>query len=268
MLYDIAYQTSGYELNDGLLYHKGRICVPNGKLRATLLRYYHDAISAGRLGVEETLKAITRTFTWTGLHEKVAQYIKRCDRCQRDKSRTSSKLDLLEALEPANRQWEVLTTDFSMDLSCATTGYDALMVVVDKLSKSVVLIPTVTLVTGKEAPKLPLHTVYRCNGLSRKIISDLDTCFTSALWQELPLLLQIRLAMSSSFPQRPIYRRSGPARGHWVCLQLQRSQSHRLNAVSTQYRFRPFHRPGGTSKHAFQQCAIRQGLCRTNGGTF
>jgi hypothetical protein len=72
MAYDFAHKLSGYELNDGLLYHKGRICVSNGKLRATLLHDYHDAISAGHLGVDKTLETLTRTFTWPGLHQQVA----------------------------------------------------------------------------------------------------------------------------------------------------------------------------------------------------
>jgi hypothetical protein len=100
MAYDFASPTKGYEVKDGLLHHKGRICVPNGKLRSTLLHDYHDIISGGHLNVDKTLEALIRTFTWPGLHEQVAKYVKTCDRCQRDKSRTDSKLGLLEAIDP------------------------------------------------------------------------------------------------------------------------------------------------------------------------
>jgi transposase-like protein len=86
-----------------------------------------------------------------------------------------------------------------MDLPRTTTGYDTLMVVIDKLSKEMTLIPTVTTVTGKRAAKLFFENVYRYHGLPRKIISDRDPCFTGALWKELHRLLQVHLAMLSSF---------------------------------------------------------------------
>jgi hypothetical protein len=78
-------------------------------------------------------------------------------------------------------------------------GFDAILVVVDKLSKSIVLIPTHTVVTAKETAWLYFNQVCCCHGLALKFISDRDVRFTSSFWQELHRLLQVKLAMSSSF---------------------------------------------------------------------
>jgi hypothetical protein len=78
-------------------------------------------------------------------------------------------------------------------------GFDAILVVVDKMSKSIVLIPTHTVVTAKETAGLYVNHVYFRHGLARKFISDRDVRFTGAFWQGLHRLLQVKLAMSSSF---------------------------------------------------------------------
>jgi Chromo (CHRromatin Organisation MOdifier) domain len=88
--------------------------------------------------------------------------------------------------------------DFVMALP-PSSGFDAIFVVVDKLSKSIVLISTHTTVTAKETARIYFIYVYCRHGLARKVISDRDVRFTGAFWQELHRLLQVKLAMSSSF---------------------------------------------------------------------
>jgi hypothetical protein len=70
-------------------------------------------------------------------------------------------------------------------------------VVVDKLSKSIVLIPTQTTVSAKETARLYFNYVYCRHGLARKIISDRDVRSTGKFWLELHKLLQVKLAVSS-----------------------------------------------------------------------
>jgi hypothetical protein len=85
--------------------------------------------------------------------------------------------------------------DFVMALP-PSNGFEAILVV-DKLSKSIVLFPTTTTITAKETSRLYFKKVYCRHGLARKIISDRDVRFTGAFWQELHRLLQVKLTMSS-----------------------------------------------------------------------
>jgi hypothetical protein len=62
-----------------------------------------------------------------------------------------------------------------------------------------VLIPTVSTVSAKETARLYFNFVYCRHGLARKIVSDRYVRFTGSFWRELHRLLQLRLAMSSSF---------------------------------------------------------------------
>jgi hypothetical protein len=89
--------------------------------------------------------------------------------------------------------------DFIMYLPKSKARHNAILFVVDKLSKAMTLIPTNSTVSAQQVSQLFLKDVYRLHGLPRKIISDRDITFTGKFWQELHRLVQTKLAMSSSF---------------------------------------------------------------------
>jgi Integrase zinc binding domain len=184
---------------DGLLFVKqGRLCVPDGSTRLVLMHDHHDAIVSGHLGVAKTLDRLSRNFTWPSTFAQVTAYVSTCDRCQRDKSSNQRPTGLFQPLEVPDEPWAHVSMDFVMSLP-PSGGFDAILVVVDKLSKSIVLNPTHTVVTAKKTARLCFNQVYCRHGLARKFISDLDVRFTGSFWQELHRLLQVKLAVSSSF---------------------------------------------------------------------
>jgi hypothetical protein len=67
--------------------------------------------------------------------------------------------------------------DFIMDLPKSKAGHDDILVVVDKLSKAMTLIPTNTTVSTQQVAHIFLKDVYRLHRLPRKIISDRDVRF-------------------------------------------------------------------------------------------
>jgi Integrase zinc binding domain len=180
-------------------YKDGKLCVPIGKLRQTLMHDAHDIIVAGHLGIDKAIASIRKMFEWGGMSKDFAKYVRTCDRCQRNKPAPSKPIGLLHPLEVPSRNWEHVTMDFIMDLPKTKAGHDAVLVVVDKLSKAMTLIPTKSSVSAQQVAQLFLNDVYRLYGLLRKIISDADVRYTGMLWQELHRLLQTKLAMSSSF---------------------------------------------------------------------
>jgi Integrase zinc binding domain len=158
----------------------------------------HDAIVSGHLGVAKTLDRLSRNFTWPSMYAQVTAYVSTCDCCQRDKSSNQRPTGLLQPLEVPDEPWSHVSLDFFMDLP-PSGGFDAILVVLHKLSKSLVLVPTNTTVTAKETARLYFNNVYCRHGLARNIISDRDVRFTGTLMQELHRLLQVKLAKSSSF---------------------------------------------------------------------
>jgi hypothetical protein len=88
--------------------------------------------------------------------------------------------------------------DFITTLPVTKENNDAVMVIVDKLTKLVMFIPTRTDMDTVETAKKFFNHWYRWFGLPKKIISDRDGRFISRFWKELFRLTQTRLAMSTN----------------------------------------------------------------------
>jgi transposase InsO family protein len=78
-------------------------------------------------------------------------------------------------------------------------GYDAVMNVVDPVSKRAHFIPTNTTITAAGAARLFLHHVWKLHGLPRNVVSDRGVQFVREFTRELYRLLAIRIAASTAY---------------------------------------------------------------------
>jgi len=80
-----------------------------------------------------------------------------------------------------------------------SSGHDAVMTVVDAVSKRVHFIPMHTTVTAEEAARLFLHYVWKLHGLPKRIVSDRGPQFVALFTKELYRLLGIRISSSTAW---------------------------------------------------------------------
>jgi Integrase zinc binding domain/Chromo (CHRromatin Organisation MOdifier) domain len=140
--------------------------LPDGQLRLVLLHDAHDAIIAGHLGIDKTYAALKRHFSWTGMQGQVAAYVCSCYRCQRNKASNQRAVGLLQPLEVPSEPWDHVSLDFVMSLP-PSHGHDAILVVVDKLSK-----PPADIARGRKfAPKFagPYNIVLKFSPVTYKL---------------------------------------------------------------------------------------------------
>jgi len=78
-------------------------------------------------------------------------------------------------------------------------GYNAILVVVDCLSKQIHTIPTVTSLDSTEVAQLFLEHVWHHHGLLEEVISDCRPAFVSNFSCELTALLGVKLTPSTSY---------------------------------------------------------------------
>ena len=71
-----------WEMIDGLLWYKGFIYVPNDvTLRRDITERYHNTLSAGHPGENETLELVSRNYWWPQMGHFIREYVSTCDVC-------------------------------------------------------------------------------------------------------------------------------------------------------------------------------------------
>ncbi|KAG7668438.1 hypothetical protein KSW81_002322 [Nannochloris sp. 'desiccata'] len=193
-----------WSLHDGFIYEEKNgeklIYVPASKsLKDLIIHDHHDAAIAGHLGRDKTIAAIGTTYTWPGMREDIARYVAECPTCQVVKSSNQVTPGLLSPLDIPCRRWEQIHIDLIGPLPVTPRGFDAIVTIVDRLSKAAVFIPTTMTVTARQLAELFFNNVFRHYGLPSIIISDRDPRFTSNFWRALMDHLGISLHMTAAY---------------------------------------------------------------------
>jgi hypothetical protein len=75
------------EDDEGLLWYKGRICVPNIKeLKEKILHEAHESAYSIHPGGNKMYHDLKATYWWYGMKRDVAEYVAHCDTCERVKT--------------------------------------------------------------------------------------------------------------------------------------------------------------------------------------
>ena len=193
-------QHGSYAVRDGLIYVQEQVLVPKDtSIRTQLLAEAHDASVSGHVGVAKTLELLTRTYYWSGMHKDVKQYVTSCLPCQANKPSHQHPMGLLQPLPIPERRWQQVSMDLITQLPRTRQGHDAIVVFVDKLSKMMHCMPTVTSVDAPQLAALFFRSVVRHHGVPSSIVSDRDARFTSLFWRALWQQLGTKLAMSTAY---------------------------------------------------------------------
>ena len=186
--------------SQGFVMRGSCIVVPdNPDLRSLILQECHDTPYSGHYGTGKTLRAVGKLFWWPSLSADVAAFVLSCTTCQRNKHRRHRPYGLMQPLELPDGPFDSISYDFITKLPLTPQGNDTICVFVDRFSKMAIFVPCTETITAKGFAKLYVDHVQAAQGLSKTFVSDRDTRFTSAFWQEVTALLGTRLCMSSAF---------------------------------------------------------------------
>jgi len=138
------------------------------------------------------LELVSRNYWWPQMSRYIGQYLSTYDLCLRTKLIRQALVDKLHSLQIPDLRWNMLSMDFVVELPLSS-GHDAVMTVVDLVSKQVHFILTHMTVTAEEAARLFLYQVWKLHSLSKCIISDCRPQFIAHFTRELYCLLGIKL---------------------------------------------------------------------------
>src|SRR5258708_7775133 len=144
------------------------------------------------------LELVSHNYWWLGISHYVASYVAGCDACNHSKSFPMQKVGKLTPNRIPSHHWEVISVDTIGEL-LESKGYNAILVVVDRLSKCMHAMPTITMVDSTGVAHLFLEHVWRHHRLLEAIISDRGSTFISNFSRELATLLNIQLTPSTAY---------------------------------------------------------------------
>lgn len=186
------------EMNRVVIY-KGLVYVlKNRKLREKIIAAHHDTIIAGHPGQHKTTEYVTRNYWWPTMSGQIARYCVGCIRCQESKPRVGTPAAPLNPHEIPSEPWQNISVDFIDPLS-ESRGYKMIMVVVDMLTKEVIIEPCSEEISGRGTAELLFKKVVMKKGLFRKITSDRGPQFVLGFMKELWEMLGTKTNLSTAF---------------------------------------------------------------------
>ena len=89
--------------------------------------------------------------------------------------------------------------DFVSGFSCTSSGYDAIWVIIDRLTKTAHFLLIKKTYSTNRLVRLYVNQIVYLHGVPVSIVSDKGATFTLVFWQELHKALGIRLVFSTAF---------------------------------------------------------------------
>jgi hypothetical protein len=85
---------------EGVVWFKDRLCVPDiTSIRELILKEAHETAYSIHPGSEKMYQDLKKRFWWYGMKREIAEYVARCDSCQRIKAEHQRPAGLLQPLQ-------------------------------------------------------------------------------------------------------------------------------------------------------------------------
>jgi hypothetical protein len=117
---------------------------------------------------------------------------------QLDKVQHRQPIGKLHPSETPEAPWDVISIDFIVKLP-ESHGYDAIMNVINSVTKHMHFIPMHTTINAKGTALLFLKEVWKHHGTPQVVVLDRGPQFIARFTCELYKLLEIKLAMSTAY---------------------------------------------------------------------
>jgi Integrase zinc binding domain/Chromo (CHRromatin Organisation MOdifier) domain/RNase H-like domain found in reverse transcriptase/Integrase core domain len=179
----------GTKNSEGVWMFQGAIIVPK-RLEKLVIKECHDGVLQGHFGEARTVEKIQRKYYFPGMIKKVRRYIKACEDCQRNKEDHHKPYGKMqEWQQELKKPWQHITMDFMMGMPetqdpVSGKSVKQILVVVDRFSKQVILIPIRKDADTEEVIELLWRYIFSVFGIPLTITTDRDKIFRSEKWKE------------------------------------------------------------------------------------
>jgi hypothetical protein len=128
----------------------------------------------------------------------IGRYVSICDMCLCTKANCQTPARELNPLPVPDAPWDTISVDFIVELP-ESEGKDAIMVVVDSVTKCAHFVDMVTTLSAAGTARLYVQHIWKHYGLPGKALSDRGPQFIAEFMKELYQLLGIKLAATTAY---------------------------------------------------------------------
>lgn len=194
-----------FRLIDGVLYRRAKgfqedraaLVVPKC-LRSEILRYCHDATTAGHLGVKRTWEKVRCRYFWPKMFSYVSKYVLSCPDCQTRKQPPGRPVGFLQPIPPAGRPFQQVGMDFIGPFTKSKAGNRYIVVITDYHTKWVEAVACPA-ATAAEAARAFVEQIVLRHGAPEKVISDRGQHFVANLTEEIFRLVGSEHATTTAY---------------------------------------------------------------------
>lgn len=163
-------------------------------MRKSTLITFHDLM--GHTAVDNTVDKITQSYWFPSIRRYAKHYIRRCIECILNKLPEGKQAGELHPIPPGRRPYSVIHVDHLGPFVQSSRKNNALMILVDNMTKFVHLYPMRRAVTKYVITALKKFILER--GAPARIITVRGTCFTSREFAEFCVSQGVRHTLNSS----------------------------------------------------------------------
>jgi hypothetical protein len=189
---------------DGLFYFLDadwatRLCVPQSMVNF-VLEWIHDSPSeSAHAGLKRFSARLRELFYWPNMLKDAEEFGASCDICQKIKVDHGRKMGALRPAHIPKKPFATVSLDLITGLPpSGDKQYTAVLVIVDKLTKFAIIIPTHNELSREGFAELFMDRVVHIFGLPDRIITDRDKRWATDFWKSIVANYGSKMTLSSS----------------------------------------------------------------------
>ncbi|KAI5385795.1 hypothetical protein KIW84_072414 [Lathyrus oleraceus] len=192
---------------NGVLRFGNRVCIPDvTELKKSILEEGHRSGLSIHPGATKMYHDLKKLFWWPGMKREIASFVYSCLTCQKSKIEHQKPSGLMQPLAIPEWKWDSISMDFVSGLPRTSKIFEAIWIIVDRLTKSAHFIPIRMDYPLERLAELYIEKIVSLHGIPSSIVSDRDPRFTSKFWEGLQRALGTKLRLSSAYhPQTDVY---------------------------------------------------------------
>jgi hypothetical protein len=189
---------------NGLLYFldadwNSHLCVPRSQVPYVLSLLHDTASESAHAGPRRFSARVKELFYWPLLVKDAEEFTNSCDVCQKIKEDRRQSMGGLQPAHIPLRPFATVSLDLITGLPpSGSEKFTAILVIVDKLTKYAIIIPTHNQLSQEGFAKLFVERVVNVFGLPERIVCDRDKRWATAFWRSVVAFYGGALALSSS----------------------------------------------------------------------